>query len=89
MPTGLPSLTSARGYNEALSNLCFSRGTTVDDLYDAIEDSHSVKSLVENINKIKMVKKFNLDRETSSYVRLKNVDMLGNISYLTIKKVEG
>ena len=84
-----PSLTSARGEREAISNLIFSWGTTVDDLYDAIEDSHSVKSLVENINKIKMVRKFIFDRETTTYVRLKNVDPLGNIKYLTIKKVMG
>lgn len=82
-----PTLTTARGEREALSNLHFPWGKTVDDLYDIIEDSHSVNSLVDKINKMGFVRHFVFDRETIFYVRLKSVDRLGNISYLTIKKI--
>ena len=81
-----PTLTTARGERESLSNLHFPWGKTVDDLYDAIEDSTSVSALVDKINKMGFVRHFNLDRETISYGRLKSIDTLGNISYLTIKK---
>lgn len=83
----VPTITNSNGYREAISNCGFPLGTTVDDLYDAIEDSHSVESLVKNIAKLRLVRQFVLDRETSAYVRLKNVDRIGNISYMTISKL--
>ena len=85
----IPRLTNSHGYEESLSNLNFPWGKTVDDLYDIIEDSHSVNSLVDKVNKMGLVRHFVFDRETISYVRLKSVDRLGNISYLTIKKMVG
>ena len=81
----VPELTTKNGCREAISN-CLAWKVSVEELYDAIEDSHSIETLVKNISKVDTVRKFFFDRETISYVRLKGIDPIGNISYLTVRK---
>lgn len=80
-----PKLMTANRIPEALSNLCFG-GSTVTDIYDAIEESPTAAELVRNINALDLLRDFTLDRETATYVRLKSVDRCGNVSYLIVNK---
>ena len=79
------SLTTSAGVPEALSNLCY-RPTTVEDIKDTIEDSTTAREIVYNLSKLNILRRFIPDRETDTYIRLKGIDSLGNISYLRINK---
>lgn len=68
----------------ALSNLCNRIGgsCSITDIEDAIEDARTSAELRDNLNSLKLLEHFTIDRETSSYVRLISVDSLGNKHYI-------
>jgi hypothetical protein len=82
---GIPTLTDEFGNRYALMNVF---NSYTQDLSDAIEDSHSIDTLVKNIRKIESYVEFFLDRETPTYVRLKGRGRYYTY-YLTIRKIEG
>lgn len=75
-------LTNAKGYSEFLGNLIYNKKCTVEDIYDAAEDSETGEQFEYYINSLDLLHKFWLDRETDSYIRLKTRDRLGNVHYL-------
>ena len=67
----------------ALSNLLgLRRDITVQDILDVVEDSKTAQDLERGINSMDLTRKFKVDRVTETYVRLKSVDILGNIEYI-------
>lgn len=80
------TLTTSRGYMEALSNLCSTPKTSVEDIKDAIESASSAEEMLKNIESLNLLRKFNLDKETEAYIRFKGSDCFGNTSYLKITK---
>lgn len=81
-----PTLRTSRGQAEALQNLWYNNRCTIADIEDAVEDSRSGEELVTKINKLNLLRKFTLDRETETKVRLKSIDALGNVSYFETEK---
>lgn len=81
-----PTLRTSRGQAEALQNLWYNNRCTIADIEDAVEDSRNGKELVTKINKLNLLRKFTLDRETETKVRLKSIDALGNVSYFEAEK---
>ena len=77
-------LFTANGIPEALSNLWFRTDCSVVEIRDAIEDAKNGKDLLNRIQKMKLLRKFTLDRENDKRVRLKATDFCGNISYLEV-----
>lgn len=73
-----PVLMTAHGLTESLSMLYNNGNCNVIMIYDTIEDSRTAEELVANMNKLKLLNKFKLDRETPEYVRLTTTDYLGN-----------
>lgn len=51
---------------------------------DAVEDAKNGKDLLNRIQKMKLLRKFTLDRENEKRIRFKGADFCGNISYLEI-----
>lgn len=72
------------GIQEALSNLWYGTDSSVVEIRDAIEDAENGKDLLNHIQKLKLLRKFTLDRENEKRIRLKAADFCGNISYLEI-----
>ena len=72
------------GIPETLSNLWYGTDSSVVEIRDAIEDAKNGKDLLNRIQKMKLLRKFTLDRENEKRVRLKAIDFCGNISYLEI-----
>lgn len=72
----------------AWSNLNFiDRNINVVTIMDIIEDSKTGNELIMQLGKLKMVhNKWTIDRETDTKVRLKNSDVLGNVSYIECEK---
>ena len=81
-----PTLRTSRGQAEALQNLLYNNRCTIADIEDVVEDSRSGEELVTKINKLNLLRKFTLDRETETKVRLKSIDALGNVSYFETEK---
>lgn len=81
-----PTLRTSRGQAEALQNLWYNNRCTIADIEDVVEDSRSGEELVIKINKLNLLRKFTLDRETETKVRLKSINALGNISYFEAEK---
>ena len=79
-------LFTANGIPEALSNLWYGTDCSVVEIQDAIEDAKNAADLLRRIQKMKLLRKVALDRETEQKVRLKTTDCWGNISYLEIRK---
>lgn len=77
-------LFTANGIPEALSNLWFRTDCSVVEIRDAIEDAKNGKDLLNRIQKMKLLRRFTLDRENDKRVRLKATDFCGNISYLEV-----
>lgn len=71
---------------EFIGNLWFRDECDAFKLSDAVEDSKNAADLVERINKLKLLRKFEFNRETEQYIRLKSTDAFGNVSYLEIRK---
>lgn len=79
-------LFTANGIPEALSNLWYGTDCSVVEIQDAIEDAENAADLLRRIQKMKLLRKVALDRETEQKVRFKTTDCWGNISYLEIRK---
>ena len=79
-------LFTANGIPEALSNLLYGTDCSVVEIQDAIEDAKNAADLLRRIQKMKLLRKVALDRETEQKVRFKTTDCWGNISYLEIRK---
>lgn len=50
----------------------------------AVEDAKNGKDLLNRIQKMKLLRKFTLDRENEKHIRFKGTDCWGNVSYLEI-----
>ena len=81
-----PELITVHGVKESLSVLYNKDNCNVIKIYDTIEESKTKEELVASLNKLKLLNKFNFDRETQEYVRLVTTDYLGNRHYLIVKK---
>ena len=57
-------LFTANGIPEALSNLWYGTDCSVVEIQDAIEDAENAADLLRRIQKMKLLKKVALDRET-------------------------
>ena len=57
-------LFTANGIPEALSNLWYGTDCSVVEIQDAIEDAKNAADLLRRIQKMKLLKKVALDRET-------------------------
>lgn len=79
-------LFTANGIPEALSNLWYGTDCSVVEIQDAIEDAENAADLLRRIQKMKLLRKVALDRETEQKVRFKTTDCWGNTSYLEIRK---
>lgn len=79
-------LFTANGIPEALSNLWYGTDCSVVEIQDAIEDAKNAADLLRRIQKMKLLRKVALDRETEQKVRFETTDCWGNISYLEIRK---
>ena len=66
------SLYLANGIPEALSNLWYGSDSAVVEIRDAVEDAKNGKDLLNRIQKMKLLRKFTLDRETD---RRKGLEM--------------
>ena len=56
----------ANGIPEALSNLWYGSDSAVVEIRDAVEDAKNGKDLLNRIQKMKLFRKFTLDRRTTS-----------------------
>lgn len=74
----------ANGIPEALSNLWYGSDSSVVEIRDAVEDAKNGKDLLNRIQKMKLLRKFTLDRENDKRIRFKGTDCWGNVSYLEI-----
>ncbi len=72
------------GIPEALSNLWYRTDSSVVEIRDAIEDAKNGKDLLNRIQKMKLLRRFTLDRENEKRIRFKGTDCWDNISYLEI-----
>lgn len=79
-------LFTANGIPEALSNLWYGTESSVVEIQDAVEDARDGKDLLRRLGKMKLLRRFTLDRETEQKIRLKSTDCWGNISYLEIHR---
>lgn len=70
------SLYLANGIPEALSNLWYGSDSAVVEIRDAVEDAKNGKDLLNRIQKMKLLRKFTLDRETEKRIRFKGTDCL-------------
>ena len=81
-----PILKTADGIREAMSNLWYSNECSIAEIEDAVADSNNGTELINELNKLKLLRKFTLDRESSTKVRIKMTDCFGNISYFEAEK---
>ncbi len=81
-----PVLITAHGVKESLSVLYNNNNCDVIKIYDAVEESKTAEELVANLNKLKLLNKFSLDRDKPEYVRLITMDYLGDKHYLIAEK---
>jgi hypothetical protein len=81
-----PVLKTSNGIREALSNLWHQNECSIAHIEDAVADSRTGCELMTKLNSLNLFRKFTLDRETDTKVRLKSVDRLGNVSYFEATK---
>lgn len=74
------SLYLANGIPEALSNLWYGSDSAVVEIRDAVEDAKNGKDLLNRIQKMKLLRKFTLDRENDKRIRFKGTDCWDNVS---------
>ena len=79
-------LFTANGIPEALSNLWYRTDSSVVEIQDAVEDARDGKDLLRRLGRMKLLRRFTLDRENEQKIRLKSTDCWGNISYLEIHR---
>ena len=82
-----PILTTSNGIKESFSNLYYGGECSIPAILDVVEDSSTGSELVNKLNKLKLVEKFRLDRETPTYVRLVTTDCFGNQHYFKADKI--
>ena len=70
----------ANGIPEALSNLWYGSDSAVVEIRDAVEDAKNGKDLLNRIQKMKLFRKFTLDRENDKRIRFKGTDCWGNVT---------
>ena len=76
------SYTTSSGILMSLSNLYFRNESSVMEIQDAIEDATTAEEMRDNLNKLNLFEKFEIDRVTEKYARLKSVDCFGNIHHM-------
>jgi hypothetical protein len=81
-----PILRTADGIRESMCNLWYSNECSVAEIEDAVADSNNGTELINELNKLKLLRKFTLDRESDTKVRVKMTDCWGNISYFEATK---
>lgn len=81
-----PVLKTSNGTREALSNLWYQNECSIAQIDDAVADSKTAYELMTNLNRLNLLRKFTIDRETDIMVRLQAVDKLGNVSYFAATK---
>lgn len=81
-----PVLRTSSGIREAMENLWYKNECSIAQIEDAVEDSKTGYDLMTKLNSLNLFRKFTLDRETDTKVRLKSVDRLGNVSYFEATK---
>ena len=81
-----PILRTADGIREAMSNLWYRSECSVAEIEDAVADSNNGTELINELNKLKLLRKFTLDKESDTKVRVKMTDCWGNISYFETTK---
>lgn len=83
---GKISYTTAAGIPMSLSNLYYRNESSVIEIQDAIEDASTAEEVRDNLNKLNLFEKFEIDRKTDRYIRLKSKDCFGNTHYLKVIK---
>lgn len=78
------TLETATGIPEAMSNLWFRQESSIAEIEDAVWDAKNGKELADRLNRLKLFRRFTLDREMNGMVRLKGKDIWNNISYLKV-----
>ena len=81
-----PVLKTSNGIREALQNLWYHNECSIAYIEDAVADSKTGYELMTKLNGLNLLRKFVLDRETDTMVRLKSTDLLGNVSYFEATK---
>ena len=81
-----PVLKTSNGIRESFSNLWYGDECSIAKIEDVVEDSNTGAELVAELNKLNLLRKFTLDRETDTRVRLMAIDSLNNISYFEATK---
>ena len=79
-------LFTANGIPEALSNLWYGTESSVVEIQDAVEDARDGKDLLRRLGRMKLLRRFTLDRDNEQKIRLKSTDCWGNISDLEIHR---
>ena len=81
-----PVLKTSNGIREALSNLWYQNECSIAQIEDAVEESKTGGELANRLNGLNLFRKFTVDKETDTRVRLKSVDGMGNVSYFEAAK---
>ena len=81
-----PILTTANGIRLSIADMYYRNECSVPAIMDAVEDSVTGTELVNRLNKLKLLEKYHLDRETPAYTRLTATDCFGNKHYFRAEK---
>ena len=81
-----PILKNSNGIRESLSNLWYGSECSIVEIEDAVESSSCGIELINELHKLKLLRKFILDRENATKVRIKMFDCFGNVSYFEAEK---
>ena len=76
-----PEIMDVNGVPESLSIMFHKDNCSVIAIQDATEESVTGAELVEQLNKLRLFSRFELDRETKEYARLVTTDCWGKIHY--------
>lgn len=66
----------------SLKNLFYRNDCSVVAIRDVVEDASTPEELRNGLNKLNLFEKFEFDRLTDTYVRLKSKDCFGNVHFL-------
>lgn len=76
-----PEVMDEKGDLEHLSGLFYKDNCSVIAIQDATEESVTGADLAEKLNKLRLIGRFYLDRETAEYARLIMTDPFGRTHY--------
>ena len=76
-----PEVMDERGDPEHLSGLFYKDNSTVIAIQDATEESVTGSDLAANLNKLRLIGRFSVNRETAEYARLIMTDPFGRTHY--------